>query len=947
MLQDNIKYNGFRVIISLLAILLVGIMCFSFYRSISSVTDENAFETSPRIMVNREIVAEIRHQKSDTTYADTLWRGDFVGIINDSLVMQKEQFFSLLKNAMKKDTVKFRVLSTRPSLWVKDVYVASKNINLSDFEYQESIVIVTGVAQDGASDIAGMRPGDMIVAIDGQTFRDVYEADRIARTEGKDRPLTYTILRNGEKVDITVNLARYGISFSRLLFLISGMLTIMLGFYIGIKRPELRSARLTSIGLTLIGFLISFAIDTYPKNFDTFSEILVAIYHISFFLGIPVFLHSTFHFPDENKVYTSKPWVIWTLYIIGTLGFLFSVVWYYLIKDILYYYFGIGFVLLLLLFVFSVKFFYRGSASKEDVRRGKAIRWAMNFSLIIVFIVSFLFATEISLFFSLDPSVIKFFQIAKTYSPLLFILIPLAYLYTIGRYQLLGLNIRIRRNIQYFFIIGLWRLSLITIFISGLLIASKQHVILPNLHFNGSSLEVLKHPLSNDLDTIYQKILIAGMSLVLFMILRYVDRRFNIFIDTKYYRYKFDFRKLSEKFSELIQDNHSLNDLSKAVVQKLGIFIGLKSCGVMFFKDGNKIGAQSYDGVETEELTEFFIAVGAQIIKSVENYTGAMPVEYLPDKLKSVFESCDFKYIFPILNKGNLIGIIITGEKQAETTYHADDMELFSIICNQVSIAAENAFLYEDLAKRERMKHELDLARKIQLASLPPNIPEFSNLDISGKSVPALEVGGDFYDFLNGKPDKLTIVVGDVSGKGTSAALYMSKAQGILRTLSEFDFTPQELFIKTNTLLYKSMEKNSFISVIGAKFDINSHTILLSRAGHLPLYLYKAKDGSVDKLVPKGIVLGISKENLFDRNLEQVELGFEKGDIFLFVTDGVVEARNYSGDEFDGDKLLEILKNYSRLDAKGIRDTIINEVEKFAGSNSQYDDMTVVVVKVN
>ncbi len=945
--QENVKYNSFRVFIAFLAILLTGIMCFSFYRSISSVTDENAFQASPRIMVTRDIDAELRHPKSDTVYVDTLKRGDFVAFVNDSVAIKADKFFPLLKEAMKGDTVKFRTLSIRESLWIKDLYVASKDIKLSDFESQESIVFVTGIKKDGASDIAGMKLWDMIIAIDGKTFKDAYEADQILQNEGKEKPLTYTILRNGKKIDITINLARYGISFNILLFLISGMLTISLGLYIGLKRPELKTARLTSMGLVLIGFLISFVIDIYPKDYDIFSELILAVYHISFFIGIPVFMHSTFHFPDENKAYTSKPWIVRTMYLIGILGIASSVTLYYLLQEKqLYLYFGIGYVVLILLYVFIVKLINKGSVSKEDVRRGKAIRWAMNSSLVIVLFVSLFFLTEVSLLPS-DGIFTRIMIFVKQYSPLLFILIPLAYLYTIGRYQLLGLNIRIRRNIQYFFIVGLWRLSLIVIFISILWIASKEHVILPNLHFNGSSLEVLKHPLAPDLDMIYQKILLAGLALVMFFILRYLDRKFSLFVNNKYYRFKFDFRKLSEKFSELIQDNHSLNDLSKAVVQKLGLFIGIKSSGVMFFKDGNKIGAQSYDGIETKELSEFFIAVGAQIIKAVENYTGAMPVEYLPEKLKTVFESCGFKYVFPILNKGNLIGIIITGEKQSETAYHADDMELFTIICNQVSIAAENAFLYEDLAKRERMKHELDLARKIQLASLPPNIPEFSSLDISGKSVPALEVGGDFYDFLNGKPDKLTVVVGDVSGKGTSAALYMSKAQGILRTLSEFDFSPQELFIKTNTLLYKSMEKNSFISVIGAKFDINNKKILLSRAGHLPLYLYRAKDSSVDKLIPKGIVLGISKENLFDRNLEQIEISFEKGDIFLFVTDGVVEARNFAGEEFDGDKLLTILKNYSSMDAKGIRDTIINEVEKFAGANSQYDDMTVVVVKVN
>ncbi len=710
--QETVKYNGFRIFISLLAAMLFGIMSFSFYRTISSVTDENSFETAPRIMVAKDIPAYRIDSKTSEKKLDTLFRGDFIATLNDSIALEKKDFFVRLENSLSEKTIKFRVFNFK-NLLIKDLYVQASDLELNDFEYQESIVMVSNVAPDGASDRAGMKRWDMIVAIDGKTFKDMFEADRIARIEGKEHPLTYTILRNGEKLDITVNLARYGISFNKFLFLISGMLTIALGFYIGFKRPELRSARLTSMGLVLIGFLISFAIDIYPKNFDHFSELMMAIYHISFFIGIPVFLHSTFHFPDENKAYTSKPWFVWTMYIIGILGLVSSVIWYYVLQEgLLYIYFGMGYILLILLYVFLVKIFNRDKTSKEDVRRGKAIRWALNSSLAIVLLISVFFVTDLRVFLPSNSIFTQIFEYAKEYAPLLFILIPLAYLYTIGRYQLLGLNIRIRRNIQYFFIIGLWRLSLIVIFLSVLWIASKQHIILPNLHFNGSSLEVLKHPLAPDLDMIYQKILLAGIALIFFFILRYFDRRFSLFIDSKYYRFKFDFRKLSEKFSELIQDNHSLKDLSKAVVQKLGLFIGLKSSGVMFFKDGNKISAQSYDGVETKELSEFFIAVGAQIIKSVENYTGAMPVEYLPEKLKNVFESCGFKYVFPILNKGNLIGIIITGEKQSETAYHADDMELFTIICNQVSIAAENAFLYEDLAKRERMKHELDLARK-------------------------------------------------------------------------------------------------------------------------------------------------------------------------------------------------------------------------------------------
>src|SRR5690606_18908610 len=116
-----------------------------------------------------------------------------------------------------------------------------------------------------------------------------------------------------------------------------------------------------------------------------------------------------------------------------------------------------------------------------------------------------------------------------------------------------------------------------------------------------------------------------------------------------------------------------------------------------------------------------------------------------------------------------LIGIILVGEKLSETAYQNDDLLFLSAISGQASVAIENSLLYEDLANQERYKHELEIARKIQLASLPMKTPNIPGLDIVGASIPALEVGGDFYDYLNGKSDSITIVIGDVSGKGTSA----------------------------------------------------------------------------------------------------------------------------------------------------------------------------------
>jgi sigma-B regulation protein RsbU (phosphoserine phosphatase) len=249
--------------------------------------------------------------------------------------------------------------------------------------------------------------------------------------------------------------------------------------------------------------------------------------------------------------------------------------------------------------------------------------------------------------------------------------------------------------------------------------------------------------------------------------------------------------------------------------------------------------------------------------------------------------------------------------------------------------------LYENLARQERIRHELDIARRIQLASLPNSTPLLEGMDISGVSLPAFEVGGDFYDYLNGSEKDITIIVGEVSGK----ALYMSKTQGIMRTLHEYSESPCDLFIRTNRMLYKFLEKGAFISAIGAKISCLERKIQLARAGHLPLIFYKGKDASFTKITPKGIVLGLANEEVFTRNIEEIELNYEEGDLLIFVTDGVLEARNNYEEEFGFERLIEISGTLVHLTSNEIRDQIVNAVKQFSLNREQFDDLTIVVVK--
>jgi len=214
-------------------------------------------------------------------------------------------------------------------------------------------------------------------------------------------------------------------------------------------------------------------------------------------------------------------------------------------------------------------------------------------------------------------------------------------------------------------------------------------------------------------------------------------------------------------------------------------------------------------------------------------------------------------------------------------------------------------------------------------------------------SRPALEVGGDFFDFLNGTMNEITVIVGDVSGKGTSAALYMSKIQGILRTLNEFMLTPRELFVRANHLLYKYLEKGAFVTVIAAKFDSTLRKVNIARAGHLPIYYYKSADNSVTKILPKGILLGKSTKEVFDGNIQEIKMDYSPGDVFLFISDGVIEARNNKSDDFDELRLIDAFRNNVAFNSETIRDNIVNTVSDFSIEVEPYDDLTVVVVKAD
>ncbi len=251
------------------------------------------------------------------------------------------------------------------------------------------------------------------------------------------------------------------------------------------------------------------------------------------------------------------------------------------------------------------------------------------------------------------------------------------------------------------------------------------------------------------------------------------------------------------------------------------------------------------------------------------------------------------------------------------------------------------------ISERERMAKELEIARAVQMKLLPKENPVLIGYDIAGICLPAYEVGGDYYDFVDLGPTKLGIAIGDVSGKGVPAAIYMTLTKGILQSHAEENISPKSVLSKVNRLMYKTIEKNSFVSMFYAIIDLQSKRLRYSRAGHNPVILAGLRDEKQEFLTPKGVALGLDDGGVFDAVLEEREYDLRSGDILVFYTDGFTEARNSAGEEFTETRLLKSVADAKERNATEIIDVVVRDAKRFAGDAEQHDDMTMVVVKVH
>jgi phosphoserine phosphatase RsbU/P len=291
------------------------------------------------------------------------------------------------------------------------------------------------------------------------------------------------------------------------------------------------------------------------------------------------------------------------------------------------------------------------------------------------------------------------------------------------------------------------------------------------------------------------------------------------------------------------------------------------------------------------------------------------------------------------------LGVLALANGPKGVPFSQADFVVFKSIAEQSAFALYNAIIYSMANEKKRLDHDLEIARDIQRILLPSEAPAIDGFQISGINVPARQVSGDYFDYIQVDRERLGVAIADVSGKGVPASLIMAICRSVLRAEAAGNPSPAEVLRKVNRQLYPDIKEDMFISMAYLILDHQREGITLARAGHDAPLWYKRQSQTVTPVKSPGMVVGIDSGSVFDRLTVDFAVPLERSDCLVLYTDGVTETLNSDGDEFGIDRMMECVRASANDGAQAIVKRIIEDVREFTGSVPQNDDITLIAIR--
>jgi serine phosphatase RsbU (regulator of sigma subunit) len=768
----------------------------------------------------------------------------------------------------------------------------------------------------GEAEKAGLQVGDRIVSVNDVKVDSYSQVQQNLSRESTEEN-RYEVERQGQLVKVRVpnKPLGFGKAFQRFgLTWVLGLVFFSLGVIVFSMKPGTRPSWAFLIMMFNVGLFITFM---FTSKLTPAWLNFVLIFAFSF---LPAsFLQLTQTFPVERPWVEKHLWSMWAPYVFSMIIFLIMIssasrfidvspLW----KKVTHFYL----ICSILLFLASNGFAYIKSSSVIAQMRSKVI--LIGSALAIVFPVANLVTTI-------------FFQLLLFRNPIFnlpfFIFFPLSIAYAIAKHNLFDIDAIIKRTYGYILttgtIVGLYGLV----------------VLISNLAF--ARFEITKSPLFP---------LVFVLAVVFFF--NPIRNRVQKFIDRVFYRLEYDYQETVQRISEALRSLLHLDAIGKSILNH--------SVGIMFIESGSVMVLNSKEQVY-ESITEpsFQLKIPAEdpLIEKISTGKNEVTLydiqedplfEKVREECKKTFGELKATLIVPLIYENRLTGLISLGGKKSGKFYTREDINLLKTLANQGAVAIENARLFEENIEKSRMEEELKIAHNIQLSMLPEKAPTIEGFSVAARSIPAREVGGDFYDFIeiaDKGAKRLGIVVGDVSGKAVSGALVMAASRSIFRVLTEAHESVEEVMNRGNARLHQDVKKGMFVALLYAVLDPREKTLTFTNAGQVSPVLFSLEKAKPEYIDTEGdrFPLGIIKE--CDYQPKRVSL--KQGDILVFYTDGMVEAVNDKSELYGFERFLTSIEEGRELGADELLEKLINDVMLYAGKVEQHDDLTAVVVKVD
>ena len=297
----------------------------------------------------------------------------------------------------------------------------------------------------------------------------------------------------------------------------------------------------------------------------------------------------------------------------------------------------------------------------------------------------------------------------------------------------------------------------------------------------------------------------------------------------------------------------------------------------------------------------------------------------------------------PLMLEHELLGVLVLQNKLYERYFTESDAYLAYTFAHYATLMINAERMLRDRAERERVQNELMLGQRIQYDLLPRTIPSVPGIELAGSMVPAKEIGGDYYDFIDVGDGRLGIAIGDVSGKGVPAGMLMTILQALLHSQYRYFSNTRDLLVDINTSLAQKITSSMFITFLLFEWNCQTRTLKYSSCGHEHILHFRAKENHLDCFRSGGIALGMTEDN--SAIVRERALAVSPGDTVMLYTDGVIEARNPEGEMFGLGRLKAFLEQHQGTSAEVVRKALMDALDLFRRGSAQVDDITCLVMR--